>query len=71
MNFFEECPYCGSKEYYVKTTATTSYHHCYRFDGKEVDNSHRDDFIKYKHGKWAHCCRCNNKLFEFESEESE
>lgn len=63
----KECPYCGSKEYYIKQSFKGSCNYYIRFDGKEIENGEMHDNTQYKNtSKYAWCAECHKRLFKLE-----
>ena len=60
----KECPYCGSKEFYIKQSYRGICALNLRFDMKEAENT--DMYANAEHtdiSKYAHCSNCNEQLF--------
>ena len=54
----QQCPYCGSKEYYIKQSYKGTCNYVIRFDGKEADNGDIHDETEYKNMSKYAWCRC-------------
>lgn len=67
MKKITECPYCYSKEYYIKQSFKGTCYFRVRFDDKETDNSDMYDNTQYRNiSKYAYCSSCNKKLFKID-----
>lgn len=64
---FDCCPHCGAEEYYVKMRVIGSIAENYfRFDGKEADNDHIHDGLRYRFYKKAYCAECGKYIGKVE-----
>lgn len=62
----EKCPYCGSREFYIKQQVSGTVEYRYRFDGEEGENGELHEPLSYTDiGKFAYCTECRKKLFRF------
>ena len=58
----ENCPFCGSEEFYSKNYMYGTSHYNERFDGEETYNDQMYDGLIVKYGYRAYCCNCNRYL---------
>lgn len=61
------CPYCGSKEYYIKQSYSGKCNYYIRFDGKEAENGDMWEDSSFRNtSKYAWCSGCHKRLFKLE-----
>lgn len=60
----KECPYCFSKQYYVKMKFSGSGVYQHLFNGEEAENGDMHEGLRYDFGKFAYCTNCNKRLFK-------
>lgn len=62
----EECPYCGSKEFYINQRVGGCIEYHYRFDGDEGENGQLHESLTYTDiGKFAYCSCCRKRVFKY------
>jgi aromatic ring hydroxylase len=66
-NNIQECPYCGSEEYYTKERYKGECETNHRFDGRITENGAMYDCAEHSYkSKYAWCRNCDRRLFKIE-----